>query len=358
MDSATLSSLTDLLSGASAPKLRAAATAAIAASTSGDENGQTRAAIGQSPTLLRRLLALRGDASAGRLALSALVNLAEDEGAAKELISMRAVATSAASLLDADQRPLSSLHAALLSNLTRFSAGVDSLVGTDEKMNSSEKKIAVATLVKLFENLEKLPNFLFLANACTNDRGRKILLDAGSDSSTEHSLNALFLYLNDEDNDKRLAAASAFRNCAVSEHCHITLLQCTDVLGIALTRLMSSSRPVHLDDVLKAPKEVLNAATSHDVASEPLSEIRLLIVEALLLLCQGKTGRDILRDREAYPVLREWHMLENDETVKATVEQIVQRTYLLKEEKCETDQENAKGSKVTDSERHEDGVSS
>lgn len=333
MDTDTLVSLTQLLSGAQPPQIRVASATAIAAATAGAENAETRAAVGKYTPLLRRLLALRGDPSAGRFALTALVNIAEDEGAAKALVDLRAIATSASALLDKDQRALSSLYNGLLANLTRLPEGVDALTGAREGFDDNDRRLAEANLLRLTSNLVRVPNALFLANACSSKRGREVLLSNTEHDPRKQPLNALLELLRDADKDRRLAAASALRNCALDEDSHPALVGRTDVLGVALVRLMGPGHPVEPKELEGAPKEVLEAAAAPmSLKPEPFAEIRLMIVEALLLLCQSLSGRNALRTCKAYPILREWHMEESDEGVKGAVEQIVDRTELLTEE--------------------------
>jgi hypothetical protein len=309
------------------------ACAAVAASTSGDENAATRAAAGKQPALLRRMLALRDDPAAGRLALSALINIAEDNDAALALINLRAVTTSAAALLDAEQRPMASLYTALLANLTRFTEGIDALVGSAKHLSDNERRVAESTLLRLAENLVNIPNALFLANACASERGRQVLLSAGEDDPRKQPLNSLLELLRDDNKDKRLAAASALRNCALAGDSHAALVQRTDIIGVALVRLMSPARPLSEEDLVGAPKEVQIAAASPlSLKPEPHPEIRLMIVESLLLLCQSRAGRDALRMLRAYPVLRNWHLEEDDDGVRDAVESIVDRTELLTED--------------------------
>jgi Domain of unknown function (DUF383)/Domain of unknown function (DUF384) len=333
MDTDTLGSLTQLLSGAQSVQIRVATATAVAAATSGDANAETRAAVGQYVPLLRRLLALRGDPSAGRFVLSALINIAEDEGAAKQLIALRAVASCASALLDPEQREMSSLYNGLLANLTRLPEGVDALTGAREEFDDNERRVAEATLLRLAANMARFTNALFLANACSTKRGREVLLSNSENDPRKQPLNSLLQLLCDSDKDRRLAAASALRNCALDEDCHPALVERTDVLGVALVRLMSPGHPVESKDMEGAPKEVLKAvATPMTLVPEPFAEIRLMIVEAFLLLCKSLAGRNALRTCKAYPILREWHLEESDEGVKEAVEQIVDRTELLTEE--------------------------
>lgn len=331
MDSETISSLTDLLSGTSGPKIRATAAAAVAASTSGPENGAVRAAIGKSPKLLRRLLALKADPSSGRLALSALVNLAEDEEAARALISVRAVTASASALLDEDQRALSSLHAALLCNLTRLPEGVEALVGVDGSSDANQSKVAEVALARLFDRAGRIPNVLFLANACTNERGREVLLKQETVRKRK-SESSFFSLLADMNSDRRLAAASAFKNCAFASSCHASLLEQSPAIDLCLARVLSPHHLPSPTELANAPKCILDSISDpKSIDSETEPDIKLVLAEALLLLCQSQEGRAVLQQRDSYPVLREWHLIESDDAIKSVIEQVVYRAFLLKE---------------------------
>lgn len=337
MDESTLTSLAELLSGSQSVQVRTAAATAVAASTSGDSNAETRSAVGKHLPLLRRLLALCGDPATGRFALSALVNLAEDEAAARALIALRTVAKATSALLDPEQREFAVLYSGLLANLTRLPEGVDALTGATKRFDANERRRAEANLLRLTESLRWLPNALFIANACSTERGRDVLLSASDEDPRKQPLNALLELLKDDDKDKRLAAASALRNCALAESSHAALVERTDVLGVALVRLMSPSRPLSEEDLDGAPKQVVDASANYiQLKPEPFAEIRLMVVEALLLLCQTRAGRDALRKCKAYPILREWHLEEEDEGVSEAVEHIVDRTQLLNEDEGNT----------------------
>ena len=56
---------------------------------------------------------------------------------------------------------------------------------------------------------------------------------------------------------------------------------------------------------------------------EPDSKIRLILVEALLLLTQSRPGREHLRQKRAYPVVRNMHKAETDTDVLDRVDRLV-----------------------------------
>ena len=56
--------------------------------------------------------------------------------------------------------------------------------------------------------------------------------------------------------------------------------------------------------------------------------LRLMLVDCLLLLCTGLYGRECLRYRGAYIVVREAHLREDDEKVSRMLCSGVRRTFL------------------------------
>ncbi|KAI8819968.1 uncharacterized protein EV422DRAFT_93723, partial [Fimicolochytrium jonesii] len=57
---------------------------------------------------------------------------------------------------------------------------------------------------------------------------------------------------------------------------------------------------------------------------EPDPKLRTALVETLLLLTQTRKGRDILRAKKVYPVIRNLHAAEQDDGVQDVVERLVQ----------------------------------
>ena len=60
-----------------------------------------------------------------------------------------------------------------------------------------------------------------------------------------------------------------------------------------------------------------------DKKIEEDADIRKLLLEALLQLCSTKKAREIIRDQNAYLILRELHKIESDETVKLACENVI-----------------------------------
>lgn len=342
MDEEGLSAVAQLLSGSTGPKLRSTACATVAACTAGDAGEATRHNLGKSPlgeTIVRRLINLTSSPQCGRLALTALVNLSEDECVAPIMIRASAVELCTTNLLDDDEavRPNAHLYSGLLSNLTRIPAGVDALVGKGKGTTASNA--AIHTLLRLVANIDRIPQVLWMSNACSRPEGRAALLMR--DSNNNDDTNVTSDHLNDvnrqpltwllrlvdsPDYATRLAAASAVRNCAMAEDCHDVLVRRTNAIGVCLARLIGLRNHLSMEQVSNAPQEVkVLVADPSKIKPEPGVEIRLLIVESLLLLCKSRVGRDALREKDAYLVLVDWNEQESDEQIQVAVTSITGR---------------------------------
>lgn len=65
--------------------------------------------------------------------------------------------------------------------------------------------------------------------------------------------------------------------------------------------------------------------------SDPI--LRLMLVECLLLMTATRQARDILRAKKVYPIMRALHLVEEDDKIKDTIEQLV--NMLMRDEASE-----------------------
>lgn len=71
-----------------------------------------------------------------------------------------------------------------------------------------------------------------------------------------------------------------------------------------------------------------------DKVREPDAEVRMLLVEAILLLCaSGRRSREELRKRQVYPVIKVLDLSEESEEVSNKIDECVQ--YLMRDEEGE-----------------------
>jgi len=71
---------------------------------------------------------------------------------------------------------------------------------------------------------------------------------------------------------------------------------------------------------------------------EPQAEIRLLLIETLVLLCSTVENRNFLRAQQVYPIIRNTDLVETDENVSETIYRLV--NFLQRDE---IDDENKQG---------------
>ena len=70
-------------------------------------------------------------------------------------------------------------------------------------------------------------------------------------------------------------------------------------------------------DLLTLPEELASLPPTKQREADPA--LRLMLVEALQLLCASASGRRRLRDANAYRVVQMAHVVEKDETVRAVL---------------------------------------
>jgi hypothetical protein len=76
-----------------------------------------------------------------------------------------------------------------------------------------------------------------------------------------------------------------------------------------------------------------------DKKREPDANIRLILIEVLLLLGSTRKGREILRAKKVYPIVQKLHLWESSEEVQEAIERLVQ--LLMRDEASEDDDAEA-----------------
>ena len=76
-----------------------------------------------------------------------------------------------------------------------------------------------------------------------------------------------------------------------------------------------------LEEEEKMPSEI--QLLGDEKKREPEASTRLMLVETLILLCGERSGREILRSRGVYEVVRVAHKAEKDEDVRIAIERLV-----------------------------------
>lgn len=192
-------------------------------------------------------------------------------------------------------------------------------------------------------------NFLasVFANVTVLPRGREFFVAPmeGTDPQLvdAYPVGRMMVYTEHADLIRRGGVISALKNIFFLKHAHKLLLAPTpaaapvdrpslDVLPYLLMPLIDGKElaKVDIEDQESLPEAC--QLVDENKPREKDSALRLMLVECLLLLCTSHYGRESLRQRGAYIVVREAHLAEDKEQI---AEAIVRLVNLLKRD--ETD---------------------
>ncbi|KAI8802565.1 hypothetical protein BJ742DRAFT_536913 [Cladochytrium replicatum] len=221
---------------------------------------------------------------------------------------------------DANKNPLTSSHQIRTQHL-------DNLVevflrGSTKVYNSSA---TFAFLAGVFANVSSTP------------LGARFFLRPSTVDEKTPRLSKLLPVLdhrNHTDVIRRDGVASAVKNCCFAVEVHRELLDDSgngvDVLPMILLPLMGNE-DYSDEDMGGMPDEL--QLLEDDKTREPDIKIRRILLETLLLLATTRHGRDVMRRRKVYPIMKTLHLAERDEVVLAHIENLV--NLLMRDEGAE-----------------------
>nr|XP_021402482.1 protein HGH1 homolog [Lonchura striata domestica] len=296
---AALSELAALLSPSS-PAAPAAAEAALA--LSGSASG--RALLAGHPAALAALCGLAASASRGsEPALAALVNASSEPAALEPLLP-------AVPWL-AELLPGSGPACGVLANLGRDEAAAPRVLralgpGAGPLLRALSAERPPEELGALLCNLSRAPE------------GRAALLEPSG-----RALRRLLALLRGPASAAlRRGAAGALRNCCFQHENHERLLSPElDALPLLLLPL-AGPEELPEEEMEQLPVDLQYLPPEHRPEEEP--EIRKMLLETLMLLAATKAGREQLRRRGSYLVLRELHGRERDPAVLGACHNLIQ----------------------------------
>jgi hypothetical protein len=169
-------------------------------------------------------------------------------------------------------------------------------------------------------------------NVCQLERGRDFLMRLipdGANGATTSRLQSLLPQLSTSPNPvRRRGVAGTIKNCCFSQDSAWWLL---NVVRIDKALLMPLAGPEELSVDEKVGLDPDYWLLGPMKAREPDAEVRLYVVEALLLLlASGRRARDTLRERRTYVIVKLADMVEEDEGVTERLLECVQ--YLRRDE--------------------------
>lgn len=131
--------------------------------------------------------------------------------------------------------------------------------------------------------------------------------------------------LNSQSVIRRGGIASIIKNCLFETDYHGAILrkELDDdfIITTLAGRLLDNQSKLSEAEREKLPVEL---QLLDELQAEPDTIIRSILIECLIILATTREGRDTIRAKEIYPILREWHLLEPITDLKLLVEKVVE----------------------------------
>ncbi|PJF17387.1 hypothetical protein PSACC_02854 [Paramicrosporidium saccamoebae] len=138
-------------------------------------------------------------------------------------------------------------------------------------------------------------------------------------------LNSILQDLHSKSVIRRGGVASIIRNCLFETDYHAAILEKEIEDDFIITtlagRLLDSRSKLDGEERDKLPVEL---QLLDKLEAESDIAVRSIVVECLIILGTTREGRDTIRAKEIYPILREWHILEENYDMKELIEKLVE----------------------------------
>ncbi|XP_076230859.1 protein HGH1 homolog isoform X2 [Calliopsis andreniformis] len=207
----------------------------------------------------------------------------------------------------------------ILSNMTRSLHLVDRIITLIENTGYTWDSIVAAFTAKQYNNAGAKLHYLgpFFSNLSQSPRVRRYLLD--KDRSVIQRLLPFTEYM--DSIVRRGGIVGTLKNCCFDVDNHEWLLSPeVDILSYILLPLAG---PEEFDDEDNDKLPISLQYLPETKEREPDLDIRIMLLETLTQLCATKKGREILREKNTYIILREYHKWEQDKNALLACEKVV-----------------------------------
>nr|CAG4638564.1 EOG090X08WK [Cyclestheria hislopi] len=273
----------------------------------------------QNPLLFNKLCQLFDDQqpSVATDASLALVNLSADEEFANEFFSKDCdIIEKLISIILNPDHELTDPCCMALSNLTRRSCGcenafpkvsqhLDKLIDIFCQENYNKKGAKLHYLASLLSNLSQIPPM----REYIMDKSRCVLQRLSSFTDYKKSVV------------RRGGIIGMIKNCCFQTENHEWLLSSSVDLLPKLLLPLAGPEEFSDEENDKLPIEL--QYLGDDKVREEDPDIRKMLIEALIQLCATKFGREYLRSKNTYIIMRELHKWEKDHNVLVACENLV-----------------------------------
>ncbi|XP_030645037.1 protein HGH1 homolog [Chanos chanos] len=273
------------------------------------------------PDFLRALLTLTADSSVAIVkdCYHALINLSADETLHQVMVKETDILpTLLKNLLD-PKYMFSDRICTIISNLSRHEKTCREVFRAIQEHN-----IGLAKLVEIFctEGYNKHASLHYLGPLLSNltqlPETRHFILD-----KERCVVQRLLPYTQYEASTvRRGGVVGTLRNCCFDYAHHEWLL--SDEVDILPFLLLPLAGPEELTDEENEGLPVDLQYLPEDKKREEDPDIRKMLIETLLLLTATKAGRQIMKRKNVYPIMREFHKWEKEPQVISACEKLVQ----------------------------------
>ncbi|XP_067282134.1 protein HGH1 homolog [Pseudorasbora parva] len=273
------------------------------------------------PDCLKALVTLTSDPSIAIVkdCFHALINLSADETLHQPLVKETDLLTKLLPKLLDPEYVFADRICTILSNLSRhertckevFRALQEQNIGLDRVVEifcteGFNKKASLHYLGPLLSNLTQLPE------------ARNFILD--KDRCVVQRILPYTQY--EESSIRRGGVVGTLRNCCFDYAHHEWLLG--DAVDILPFLLLPLAGPEELSEEENEGLPVDLQYLPDDKKREDDPDIRKMLLETLILLTATRAGRDIMKNKNVYPIMREFHNWETDPHVVSACEKLVQ----------------------------------
>ena len=274
-------------------------------------------------------------------AIKALINITAAQPEASETTLKYDIINRICNQLELPEWRLKNLSLMILANVTITEAGSTAMV-TDPKY-SERSLLLLQKLTSIF--LETVPEpdgkdevseepiwddeYQYVANILANitqvKEGREFLRSSGRQNVP--LLKVLVPEMHSANVIRRRGITNMFRNVAFDTEEHAMLFEDLDIVTDAMVLLCG---PEELSDDDKDGMPVRVYAAGARKVREADEIVRAAVVDLLLLFCATRAGRDCLRSRKLYPIVRDAHLVEENDEIGEQIYKLV--GFLMRDE--------------------------
>ncbi|KAL1311417.1 hypothetical protein AAFC00_001579 [Neodothiora populina] len=277
-------------------------------------------------------------------ALTMLINLsAEDPEVLKHLTDDPKFIETVLAKITIPSEPNADLFAMLLANMSK-SDNIKTILKLEREpasFLSTSSRLVIDQLLDLFVkgaegSYNKDANFDYLcyvfADISKHEEGRKHFLTARpEDKEDVIPLSKVVVFTETKSPIRRRGVASIIKNTCFDTSSHDGLISDLDLLPYVFLPLMGPEE--YSDEDTEGMPDELQLLPP-DKEREKEHDITKIHLDTLLLLTTTREGRDKLREKKTYPIIRELHLQTEDDEVREACDRLVQ--VLMRDEEDET----------------------